>query len=107
MCSGVIYMLDIQKNHSEECTARSEWRFGRLCSSPAGVSVVPEQEGEGDVEAGGPVVLYVRGAGEVAAVRELFRLPPGRSIYAAFLAGYPVQRFYRIPFREVPSLVWI
>ena len=57
-------MLDIQKNHSEECTARSEWRFGRLCSSPAGVSVVPEQEGEGDVEAGGPVVLYVRGAGE-------------------------------------------
>lgn len=64
MCSGVIYMLDIQKNHSEECTARSEWRFGRLCSSPAGVSVVPEQEGEGDVEAGGPVVLYVRGAGE-------------------------------------------
>ncbi|WP_276819449.1 nitroreductase family protein [Mailhella massiliensis] len=51
--------------------------------------------------------LIVRGAGEVAAVRELFRLPPGRSIYAAFLAGYPVQRFYRIPFREVPSLVWI
>lgn len=64
MCSALIYMLDIQKNHSEECTARSEWRFGRLCSSPAGVSVVPEQEGEGDVEAGGPVVLYVRGAGE-------------------------------------------
>lgn len=25
---------------------------------------MPEQEGEGDVEAGGPVVLYVRGAGE-------------------------------------------
>lgn len=51
--------------------------------------------------------LVVRGAGEVAAVRELFRLPPGRSIYAAFLAGYPIQRFYRIPLREAPSLVWI
>lgn len=64
MCSGVIYMLDIQKNHSEECIARSEWRYDRSRSSPAGVSVVPEQEDEGDVEAGGPVVLYVRGAGE-------------------------------------------
>ena len=51
--------------------------------------------------------LVVRGAGEVAAIRELFLLPPGRSIYAAFLAGYPAQRFYRIPHREAPSLVWI
>lgn len=64
MCRAVIYVLDIQWCHSEECTARSEWRYDRSCSSPAGVSVVQEQEGEGDVEAGGPVVLDVGGAGE-------------------------------------------
>ena len=76
----------------------------QVCASACSyLEVVLHHAGVGTCWSG----LIVRGAAALPELCELFGIPSGKMIYAAFLAGYPTIRYARVPWRDEPEISWL